>query len=55
MLLTVTKMNEPEFTLYDLRVETIEGDRPFVCSHETGLARLGEADPRDWQRLRSTR
>lgn len=31
-------MKEPEFTLYDLRVETIEGDRPFVCGHELGSA-----------------
>ena len=29
-------MSEHSFTLYDLRVETIEGDRPFVCSHEVG-------------------
>ncbi|MEQ8264616.1 TIGR04076 family protein [Pseudohaliea sp.] len=29
-------MSEQTFTLYDLRVETIEGDRPFVCSHEVG-------------------
>jgi uncharacterized repeat protein (TIGR04076 family) len=29
-------MAEHEFSLYDLRVETIEGDRPFVCSHEAG-------------------
>ena len=29
-------MNDPQFTLYDLRVETIEGDRPFVCRHEVG-------------------
>ena len=25
-----------QFHLYDLRVETIEGDRPFVCSHQVG-------------------
>ena len=31
-------MNEPQFIIYDLRVETIEGDRPFVCSHEVGSA-----------------
>ena len=31
-------MTEPEFTLYDLRVEVIEGDKPFVCSHELGSA-----------------
>ena len=29
-------MSGETFTLYDLRVETIEGDRPFVCSHEVG-------------------
>jgi uncharacterized repeat protein (TIGR04076 family) len=29
-------MSEHAFTLYDLRVETIEGDRPFVCSHKVG-------------------
>jgi uncharacterized repeat protein (TIGR04076 family) len=28
----------PEFSLYDLRVEVIEGDKPFVCSHEPGSA-----------------
>ncbi|MEJ2576381.1 MAG: TIGR04076 family protein [Gammaproteobacteria bacterium] len=33
-----TKMNEPQFIIYDLRVETIEGDRPFVCSHQVGSA-----------------
>lgn len=26
----------PQFHLYDLRIETIEGDKPFVCSHEVG-------------------
>ncbi len=25
-----------EFILYDLKVETIKGDKPFVCSHEVG-------------------
>lgn len=25
-----------EFKLYDLKVETMEGDRPFVCSHKVG-------------------
>jgi uncharacterized repeat protein (TIGR04076 family) len=29
-------MSEHTFTLYDLRVETIEGEKPFVCSHEVG-------------------
>ena len=27
-----------EFKLYDLKVETIEGDKPFVCSHQVGDA-----------------
>jgi len=31
-------MEDPTFTLYDLRVETLAGDRPFVCSHEIGAA-----------------
>jgi uncharacterized repeat protein (TIGR04076 family) len=25
-----------EFTLYDLRVEVVEGDRPMVCDHRAG-------------------
>lgn len=25
-----------EFTLYDLRVEVVEGDGPMVCNHEPG-------------------
>ena len=25
-----------EFTLYDLRVEVVEGDRPMVCNHRPG-------------------
>lgn len=29
-------MTDQKFTLYDLRVETIEGDKPFVCGHELG-------------------
>ena len=29
-------MEEHQFTLYDLRVETIEGDKPFVCRHQLG-------------------
>jgi len=32
------EMNDPQFIIYDLRVETIEGDRPFVCSHQVGSA-----------------
>lgn len=26
------------FHLYDLKVEVIEGDKPFVCSHQLGDA-----------------
>ena len=26
-----------QFTLFDLQVETIRGDRDFVCSHEEGV------------------
>jgi uncharacterized repeat protein (TIGR04076 family) len=29
-------MNEHSFILYDLKVETIEGDKPFVCKHQVG-------------------
>jgi len=25
-----------EFTLYDLRVEVVQGDKPMVCNHEAG-------------------
>lgn len=31
-------MKEHEFKLYDLKVETIEGEKPFVCSHTVGPA-----------------
>lgn len=31
-------MPEQQFFLYDLRVEVIEGDKPFVCSHQPGSA-----------------
>ncbi len=31
-------MAEASFELYDLRVEVIEGERPFVCSHVVGNA-----------------
>lgn len=31
-------MSDHQFMLYDLKVETIEGDKPFVCSHEVGDA-----------------
>ena len=27
---------EDNFELYDLKVEVIEGDKPFVCSHKVG-------------------
>lgn len=29
---------KPTFELYDLKVEVIEGDKPFVCSHKVGDA-----------------
>ena len=29
-------MSHAEFDLYDLKVEVIEGDKPFVCSHKPG-------------------
>lgn len=29
-------MSQKEFKLYDLKVETIEGDKPFVCQHKVG-------------------
>ena len=29
-------MMDDKFELYDLKVEVIEGDRPFVCSHHKG-------------------
>ncbi len=29
-------MMDDRFELYDLKVEVVEGDRPFVCSHRTG-------------------
>ena len=31
-------MADDEFTLYDLKVEVVRGERPFVCSHEEGDA-----------------
>jgi len=31
-------MSNQEFVLFDLKVETIEGDKPFVCSHKVGDA-----------------
>jgi uncharacterized repeat protein (TIGR04076 family) len=29
-------MADDEFTLYELRVEVIAGDRPMVCNHKAG-------------------
>lgn len=29
-------MRDHKFKLYDLKVETIEGDKPFVCGHTVG-------------------
>jgi uncharacterized repeat protein (TIGR04076 family) len=29
-------MSDPSFTLYDLRVEVIAGDKPMVCNHRVG-------------------
>lgn len=29
---------DASFELYDLKVEVIQGDRPFVCSHKVGDA-----------------
>ena len=31
-------MKDHQFTQYNLRVDTIEGDKPFVCSHKVGKA-----------------
>jgi len=28
--------HDDEFTLWDLRVEVVEGDRPMVCNHHVG-------------------
>ena len=28
--------HDDEFTLYDLRVEVVAGDRPMVCNHQPG-------------------
>lgn len=36
---TFTRVNEPaddSFTLYDLRVEVVAGEKPMVCSHHVG-------------------
>jgi uncharacterized repeat protein (TIGR04076 family) len=29
-------MSDDSFTLYDLRVEVVAGDRPMVCAHRAG-------------------
>ena len=29
-------MTGDEFTLYDLRIEVVAGDRPMVCNHKAG-------------------
>ena len=31
-------MNQETFDLYDLKVEVLTGDKPFVCSHRPGDA-----------------
>jgi uncharacterized repeat protein (TIGR04076 family) len=31
-------MSTPSFELYDLKVEVIQGDKPFVCNHQVGDA-----------------
>lgn len=31
-------MQPDEFELYDLKVEVVQGSKPFVCSHEIGEA-----------------
>ena len=31
-------MNQDSFDLYDLKVEVMTGDKPFVCSHRPGDA-----------------
>jgi uncharacterized repeat protein (TIGR04076 family) len=33
-----TKMSNASFELFDLKVEVIEGEKPFVCSHQLGDA-----------------
>jgi len=35
-VLNLSRIAMPTFHLYDLLVETIEGDKPFVCSHQIG-------------------
>jgi uncharacterized repeat protein (TIGR04076 family) len=31
-------MDDHQFTLHNLQVDTIEGDKPFVCNHKLGKA-----------------
>lgn len=33
-----------EFTLYDLQIEIVQGDKPFVCSHQSGIACVVEGE-----------
>lgn len=35
---------EDEFELYDLKVEVVAGERPFVCSHHVGDSFLVEGE-----------
>src|SRR5579863_7163768 len=32
----IDPMAEDEFTLYDLRVDVVAGERPMVCNHKAG-------------------
>jgi len=34
----IKSMSNSSFELYDLKVEVIEGEKPFVCSHQLGDA-----------------
>lgn len=36
-------MND-EFMLYDLKVEVVEGEKPFVCSHHVGDSFVAEGE-----------
>ncbi len=33
----MAEKQDDSFTLYDLQVETVKGDRDFVCAHEEGV------------------
>lgn len=37
-------MAADEFTLFDLKVEVVPGDKPFVCSHHVGDSFLVEGE-----------